>query len=126
MRRIATVVALLLVLVGCARSSKPGGGGADGTIRGQVLTAPTCPVERPGSPCPPGPAVHVQVVATAAGGGAGVDTHTNGEGTFSFVVRPGHYRVVATGSIGSTDSQVVDVPPSGTVTVQLMLDSGIR
>jgi hypothetical protein len=118
--------ASVLLVTGCGGSASSGGAGRDGTIRGQVLTAPTCPVERPGSPCPPGPAVRVQVVATSDDGGVRVRTRTDEHGTFTLHVRPGHYRVVATGGIGSTDSAMVDLPASGAVTVQLMLDSGIR
>jgi Carboxypeptidase regulatory-like domain len=116
---------LLAAAVAC------GGGSADpaqsGVVSGTVFSAPSCPVERAGTPCPPRvvPGAELTVrrgPATVAHVRAGAD------GRFEVRVEAGRYTIVAraVGGIGSTASAEVTVTAGGTSAVTLTVDSGIR
>jgi hypothetical protein len=124
MLRVA-VVTLLVVSTACASRA---GGAADamGGIEGRVTIGPTCPVEREGSPCPPG--AWSGIVRATSSAGDVHDETTASDGSYQLPLPPGTYTVWP----------VVDGPgpPTArpeTVTVgttmqrlDLQLDSGIR
>ena len=112
-----------VVLAGC-------GGGADAgsavVVTGQVLSAPSCPVERVGQPCPPRP-VPGAVVTALVGDEQRGETTSDQRGQFRLTLPAGRYVIRATnpGGYASTASEEVTV---STVPVQitLIVDSGIR
>jgi hypothetical protein len=98
-----------------------------GTVSGVVLSAPSCPVERAGTPCPPRAVPGAEV--TARHGAATVSrVRAGADGRFSLTLVPGRYTIVAraTGVIGSTATAEVTVAAGDTATVTLTVDSGIR
>jgi hypothetical protein len=126
-RRAAVAGGAVLMMASCA--SKPAadsGSARQVLVTGTILTAPTCPVEHPGRPCPPravpGAVITIylqtkQVFSTTAGR----------DGNFSLQLGPGSYRVQAAlpnglRSTASTDVMVATTP----VHVTLILESGIR
>jgi len=115
--------AAAVALTGC-------GGGDDAgpsqVVTGQVLSAPSCPVERVGQPCPPRP-VAGAVVTAVVGDEQRAETTSDQRGQFRLTLPAGHYLIRATnpGGYSSTASEEVTV---ATVPVQITLtvDSGIR
>lgn len=96
-------------------------------VRGTVLRAPTCPVERIDSPCPPAPAPGATV--TAVSGSVRVATAiADGAGRFSLHLAPGSYVLTASHAGGIPNSRASATVHVGarSVTVTLTLDSGIR
>jgi Carboxypeptidase regulatory-like domain len=134
---------LALALAGCASitvnaagtagNGTPGTGtpGTQGTLSGDVVAGPTCPVERAEDPCPPRavPNREVQILGTT---GAVVATvTTDSKGRFSVALAPGTYTVTVPmkqGQIGMR--QMSDIKASvvaGQITtVKIELDTGIR
>jgi hypothetical protein len=118
--------AALIALVVVASACGSGAGAPTGGVDGRVTIGPTCPVEREGSPCPPG--VWTGTVRATSSDGDLHDTTTGAEGSYELKLPPGTYTV----------TPVLDGPgpPSArpqTVTVgttmqhlDLQLDSGIR
>ena len=118
------VLVLTLSLVACARSSSPSAGSTG--IFGTVVAAPTCPVERADSPCPPTP--WSGTVRATAGNGASYQAATDSQGNYSLSLPPGTYEVVPV-----TDTALPrGVPTTATVAdgqmqrLDLRLDTGIR
>ena len=97
------------------------------TVRGVVLAAPGCPVERQDSPCPARRVGDAEVFASQ-GDSRVADARSGSDGTFSFALPAGMYTITATESQGlrSSASQVVLVPSHGTTSVTITVDSGIR
>lgn len=109
--------------------------GASG-IEGQVLLGPTCPVERPDSPCPPRPGVNiaVQIYAGAESGMYVANVVTDDHGRLRVGLPPGSYTldgpcsgpmkcVVAYPRLVST---TVTVNPGTYTEVTVYGDTGIR
>ena len=122
----------LALLLAAALTGACGGGAATsssalGTVVGTVTSAPTCPVERVGSPCPPRP-VAGATVEVDRGDSVVATTRTDTAGRFRVGVPAGHYTVVAhnIGGYRSTASSAVDVVAGTTATADLTVDSGIR
>jgi hypothetical protein len=123
MRDVMAALAAAVVLTGC-------GGGDDAgsavVVTGQVLSAPSCPVERVGQPCPPRP-VPDAVVTALVGDEQRGETTSDERGQFRLTLPAGRYIIRATnpGGYASTASEEVTV---STVPVQITLtvDSGIR
>lgn len=115
---------LVLALTSCADPAVTAAGGGL-ALTGRVLSAPSCPVERVGSPCPARPVAGALVTATGQAGK--VVTRTDSDGRFSMSVRAGSYTVVATnpGGYASTASAIVTVTPTS-LPLTLTVDSGIR
>jgi hypothetical protein len=121
--RVVAPVVLTLAVVACGRSSSPA---ADAGIFGTVTAGPTCPVERQGSPCPPG--VWTGEVEATAADGRTFGTETDDRGNYSLSLAPGTYQVVAVTSggppFGKPTSVAVSSGPSQRV--DLTVDTGIR
>ena len=122
--RVLAVLTLLLV-AGCG-SSAPAAT-PQGTVAGRVLSAPSCPVEQVGNPCPPRPVPDATVVVRRAGRVI-ASAHTDADGRFRITVAPGRCTVRATNAGGyqSTASRVIVVRANEVVFVRLVVDSGIR
>ena len=136
---------LALALAGCASITASGSGaetlgtstpGAEasstqGTLAGNVVAGPTCPVERAEDPCPP-KAVPNRAVEILGTNGAVVTTATtDSKGHFSVALTPGTYTVtvpIQQGQIGMRqESNITASVIAGQVTtVKIMLDTGIR
>jgi hypothetical protein len=137
---------LTLALAGCASitvsgsgaagtvgTGTPGAGasGTRGTLSGDVVAGPTCPVERAEDPCPPKavPNRAVQILGTKNTVVATVTTDSKGH--FSLLLAPGTYTVtvpIQQGQVGMRqESDVTANVTIGQVTmVRIMLDTGIR
>lgn len=123
--RVAVVALLLPVLGACASGQATRQ--QSGAVSGVVLSAPSCPVERAGSPCPPRPVPGADVTATR---GATTVAHVTAgaDGRFTIHLDAGAYTITAraVGGIGSTASAHVTIPAGGVATATLTVDSGIR
>jgi hypothetical protein len=122
MRR-AAVLMLLVLVTACASNA---GSAPSGGIEGHVTIGPMCPVEREGSPCPPG-AWSGTVRATAPDGSV-YDTATSVDGSYRLALAPGTYTVMPVVNGGGPPTAK---PATVTVTtamqqLDLQLDSGIR
>jgi type 1 fimbria pilin len=124
MRSLVLAGLTMLLVGGCASSAATT---SEASIGGRVLSAPSCPVEQAGVPCPPRPVADAAVVAMRDGHVV-ASTHTGTRGYFHLSVAPGTYRVRATNAGGyqSTVSKVVTVQADKAVYVRLVVDSGIR
>ncbi|MBV9098127.1 MAG: hypothetical protein JO079_08715 [Frankiaceae bacterium] len=125
-RRLVVAALLPLVVVGCGSGGQSPGGSA-GTVSGVVLSAPSCPVERAGSPCPPRTVSGADVVAVRAGKTV-AHVRAGADGRFEFQFAAGDYTVTArqVGGIGTSASAMVVVRAGLVATVTLTVDSGIR
>jgi hypothetical protein len=122
MRNILAALVLVIV-VACGRSSSPR---TTSGIFGVVTAGPTCPVERVGSPCPPG--LWTGDVRATDPGGRSVDVQTDARGNYSLTLAPGTYEVIPVTDGGPptgkpTSVVVVAGPPQR---VDLTVDTGIR
>jgi Carboxypeptidase regulatory-like domain len=102
---------------------RPPGAGAYGIIS----AGPTCPVERVGRPCPPGP-VSAEVNARTASGQTVATAHSDAHGDYRLSLAPGRYTlVVVTSSIfprcPDTPVSVTDGVPTR---ADISCDTGIR
>lgn len=125
-RVLLAVVLPATSLGGCATgsSSSPA---ASGTVTGVVLSAPSCPVERAGSPCPPRPVPGAEVTATRDGTTV-ARVRTGRDGLFDMSLAAGAYTITARQprGIGSSAIKDVTVQAGAIVAVTLTVDSGIR
>jgi hypothetical protein len=121
-----TAAAVAATACGGAATSAAGNSGT-GTISGTVLRAPTCPVERAASSCPPGRVAGAEVDAVR-GTTVVARTTTSAGGTFRLTVASGTYTVIAynTGGLRTSARRTVAVAATGRVEVTLTVDSGIR
>lgn len=116
--------ASLLLLCGCTNPSWVSD--PSGEVKGYVLTAPVCPVERVGQECPPRPVPGASVVALAGDAVRG-STRTDSEGAFSLTLPDGTYVIKATNIGGYASTATEDVVISEKpVHITLIVDSGIR
>lgn len=118
--RRALLAAAALLLCGC------GIGNHSGEVSGEVLSAPSCPVERVGEECPPRPVSGAEVVALDGDAVRG-STLTDSSGAFHLTLPEGRYVLRATnvGGYASTATEEV-VISDASVSVTLIVDSGIR
>jgi hypothetical protein len=121
-----TAAAAVLLLTSCSSSPSDRTRSAYGAVTGIVYSAPSCPVERIDSPCPPRPIPSGEVVAYQ-GRHQQAATRTGNDGRFQFDLPYGHYTIRATNVGGYTSTAHTDVDVSATPTsVELTVDSGIR
>ncbi|MDQ1748573.1 MAG: hypothetical protein QOD07_2836 [Frankiaceae bacterium] len=92
-----------------------------------MLSAPSCPVERAGSPCPPRTVPGAEVTAVRNSKTV-ARVRADDRGRFSVRLAAGAYTIVArdVGGIGSTASAAVTVTAGETADVTVTVDSGIR
>lgn len=99
----------------------PGGSGAYGL----VTAGPTCPVERPGQPCPPAP-VSATVTATTSGRQV-ASTTSDSQGRYTLPLPPGTYTLDATtGSTYPHCTPVTVTITSSATRADITCDTGIR
>ncbi len=121
------LMSVAALLAGCGSLAAQPVSSPAATLAGQVLAAPSCPVERAESPCPPRPVPGATVEIRDATGLVSA-TSTDAAGRFSLVVPGGSYQVRATNAGGyrSTTEQQVQVVPGAAASVRLVVDSGLR
>ena len=105
--------------------------GPTGTIAGDVVAGPTCPVEQAEHPCPPAVVKNREVDIQTPAGRTVATTTTDATGHFSVDVPPGQYVVhvkIEQGQVGMRQTTPGDVTVSvnQTSTVHIGLDTGIR
>jgi hypothetical protein len=121
-----SAVAAVWLLTACGSSAYGGAGSASGAVTGVVYAAPSCPVERVDSPCPPLPVAGAEVVAFQSQHRR-ASTHTGNDGRFRLDLAYGHYTIRATNVGGYRSTTTTEVDISATpVSVELTVDSGIR
>lgn len=125
MNRPVCGVATVLLVAGCGTSGPSAA--SEGAVVGRVLSAPSCPVERQGVPCPPRPVADATVVLLRAGHVI-ASTHTDARGRFHLTAPEGRSTVRGTNAGGYTSSasKTVTVLVDQVVRVRLVVDSGIR
>lgn len=125
-RRSPALTAAVLLLSACSNGAGEAPRSAHSIVTGIVYSAPSCPVERAESPCPPRPLAGAEVAAYSGPNRRGA-THTGVDGRFQLDLTYGHYTIRATnvGGLASTASTDVDVSAVPT-SVELTVDSGIR
>jgi hypothetical protein len=106
-------------------TSTPPPGGITG-IAGTVMVGPTCPVERPESPCPDRP--YATKLTFWRGGSQVAETESAADGRFFVALPPGRYTIVveSPGPLPHCGEQVADVVEGQLTRVQMTCDSGIR
>jgi hypothetical protein len=136
-------LSLILTLAGCASITVSGSGaagtstpragtsGTQGTLAGDVVAGPTCPVERAEDPCPPMAVTNRPVEIRGTNGALVTTTTTDSKGHFSVALPPGTYVVtvpIKQGQIGMRQESDVkaSVTAGQVTTVKVMLDTGIR
>jgi hypothetical protein len=136
-------IGMALALAGCASITVSGSGAAEtstpttgtsgtqGTLSGDVVAGPTCPVERAEDPCPPKAVPNREVEILGANGAVVATAMTDSKGHFSVALAPGTYVVtvpIKQGLIGmrQTSDVKASVTAGQVTTVKVMLDTGIR
>jgi hypothetical protein len=96
-------------------------------VYGLVGAGPTCPVERPGQPCPPQP-VYATVTALGSSGATAGTTHSDHEGKYTLGLALGSYTLTATtGSALPRCSPTRAAVTAGSATrADISCDTGIR
>jgi len=101
-----------------------------GTLMGDVLAGPTCPVERADHPCQPAPVRGAAVRIERPNSSLVMNTTTDAQGRFRATLAPGDYVVRVDNPGGLHMHQVARVPvriAAGQVAhAHIMLDTGIR
>lgn len=125
--RIIAAGLLMAALAGCGSNGSTPDANSSGTVSGVVLSAPSCPVERVGSPCPPRPVPGADVTASR-GTTVVAHVHADDHGRFTIRLAAGDYTIVArmVGGLGTSASAQVTVTSGQTATVTVTVDSGIR
>jgi hypothetical protein len=124
-QRALSLIALAMLLASCgAAPATPGTG-----IEGIVEVAPTCPVERINSPCPPHPMAATIVIKNSQAVEVARVT-SGGDGRFKVDLPAGSYTLIGQMVGGSMLPRPIPtnavVSPGRYTTVTVMYDSGIR
>lgn len=105
-------------------------GAGQGTLNGVVMASPSCPVQTAESPCPPKPVPDRQITIETTSGKVVATVTTDKQGHFSVNLAPGIYviRLVPDGSPlpAQREPTVVTITAGKTISIQIVLDSGIR
>jgi hypothetical protein len=134
---------MALALAGCASITVSGSGaagtsapttgtsGTQGTLSGDVVAGPTCPVERAEDPCPPKAVPNREVEILGTNNAVVATAMTDSKGHFSLALAPGTYVVtvpIKQGLIGmrQTSDVKASITAGQVTTVKIMLDTGIR
>jgi hypothetical protein len=127
MRRLAATLLVSMTLAACASASSDDPSLRSG-VRGVVTAGPQCPVVVQGSPCPDRPWTGT-VRITSVEGDTVSEAATGPDGSFSFELEPGRYRVLAVidgGGPATAASRSIMVDEGAFTEVSLLVDSGIR
>jgi hypothetical protein len=120
---------LLALLTACASGSSAGSDDRLGTIRGEVVLAPMCPVESIQSPCPGRALAGVPVRVVDADGNVRAGGVSDDRGAFAIDVAPGAYlltAVIEDDPARSVKPVRVEVRAGEVVRSDVTVDSGIR
>lgn len=130
------LIGLGLTLIACAPQVQGVGANptsttaAQGTLTGDVVAGPTCPVEQAENPCPPKPVPDHKVTIKTTSGTVAATTTTDAQGHFSVSLNPGNYIIeVSTGpGLWPHQKQPVQVTVAAgqSAYVKIELDTGIR
>jgi hypothetical protein len=123
------VLAAGLVAAGCGAGSPsraapaPRGSG----VYGYVTAGPTCPVERPGQPCPPRPLVVTVQARDPSGRQVGAAT-SDAAGRYLIALPPGRYTLTAAGSspLPRCPPTMVTIDADAATRADINCDTGIR
>ena len=131
MRRalVSLLFLVLVLLTACASGSNAGSNDRLGTIRGEVVLAPTCPVESIQSPCPGRALAGVPVRVVDAEGNVRASGVSDDHGAFMIDVAPGSYlltAVIEEDPARSVKPVRVEVRAGEVVRSDVTVDSGIR
>ena len=131
MRRslVSLLFLLLALLTACGSASSAGSDDRLGTIRGEVLLAPLCPVESIQSPCPGRALAGVPVHVVDAEGNVRASGVSDDHGAFTIDVAPGAYLLIAVieeDPARSVKPVRVEVRAGEVVRSDVTVDSGIR
>jgi hypothetical protein len=121
-------LAIALALAACTHILP---GGPQGTLVGDVVAGPTCPVEVAENPCPPAPVPNRQVRIETPVGAVAATVTTDAEGHFTVHLPPGHYVIhvaIIPGQVGFQQVTPGDVTlvAGQTTSITIELDTGIR
>lgn len=121
----ACLLALALALLGCQPADD-----ATGTLSGQVVAGPVCPVVRdpPDPACADRPVPDATLVVEAAGAGEAAIT-SDAAGHFEVALPPGDYVLVpqpVDGLMGTAAAQAFQIEADQTVELIVVYDTGIR
>ena len=130
MRRalVSLLFLVLVLLTACASGSSAGSNDRLGTIRGEVVLAPLCPVESIQSPCP-GRALAGVPVRVVDDGDVRASGVSDDHGAFTIDVAPGAYlltAVIEEDAARSVKPVRVEVRAGEVVRSDVTVDSGIR
>jgi hypothetical protein len=108
-------------------TSTPPPEGATG-IAGMVTIGPTCPVERPESPCADRPYQARLTFSRLSDGSPVASVESAADGRFFAALPPGSYRVVgeSAGPMPHAVEQTAEVVQGRVTSIQVKYDSGIR
>jgi hypothetical protein len=129
------LVLMAAVALGAALAACGGDGGSiiivSGTLSGDVVAGPTCPVEQIDNPCPPKAVPNREVQILTKSGAVAAKTTTDAQGHFSVSLAPGDYVVAVTvvaGQVGmrQTTPGDVSVASGQSSYIKIELDTGIR
>jgi hypothetical protein len=109
----------------------PGTSRTQGTLAGDVVAGPTCPVERAEDACPPKAVPNREVQILNPNNAVAATAMTDSNGRFSVLLAPGVYRVIVPimqGQVGMRQMQNVTatITAGQVTTVKIELDTGIR
>jgi hypothetical protein len=126
-RLIPFVVLATLLFAACGESASEPAPTPTSGISGIVLIGPTCPVERPESPCPDRP-YEATILALDADGREVARARSAADGRFRLALAPGAYVLHPESSMTppTAADQTVDVFADEYTNVSINFDSGIR
>jgi hypothetical protein len=96
-------------------------------VDGYVTAGPTCPVERPGQPCPPRPLVVTVQALDPSGRQVGAAT-SDAAGRYLIALPPGRYTLTAAGSspLPRCPPTMVTIGADAATRADINCDTGIR
>jgi hypothetical protein len=123
---LVAAMVVVLSLVGCQPADE-----ALGTLRGEVVAGPVCPVvsDPPDPACADRPVPGATLVIEAAGGGEVARLSSDGDGRFEIALPPGSYVLVpqpVDGLMGTAASQPFEIEANRTIELSVGYDTGIR
>lgn len=130
MIRKAILIALVLSTAACGAYRMPGESTTPspsvGTVSGRVIAVPCAPIEPAGSVCAGRPVPGLEI-DYAGGGGLVRRTATDSSGNYAIELPAGVYAVTLKTYMRVTSGALkIDVASGSAVTVNYVLDSGIR